>query len=450
MIVRRAIKAIGGWFLAVVVMGVLIASPATARDAAFIQPGSSNAGGEEEALKVEPKNEIDIGDTVIHATRRTTLFFVNESNGPVQVESVVVNSDANVQADVTNDDCSKQGTIAPTSRCSLEISITPSGSGEWSAQVLLTHNGAGRIARARLTGKTAGGTGTDERKETGLAVSAKESNPVDFGDLPVGAKAARSALMVNDSPDPITLYSIDVIEADNGLKVLDGGCAVDMELKPGESCPVTIVWEPGDAGQVSTDLIIRHSGRKGFAVVPVRGKTKEDAADTVSTKDEKPSSSVSGKSSAPLPPTADQLDNELSKAATKVSASALAAPKSSGDKTLRLIGTVGNRAVLLLPDGTTRTADLDDEIPLGNDQFAKITSIDSKSIKAIIDGKEKTIKLAAAAELVSKASAAAAKQSKEKDTSGKSTKSSATKTSTALPAATVGVGEGTMKGAVVP
>ena len=54
--------------------------------------------------------------------------------------------------------------------------------------------------------------------------------------------------MVNDSPTPITLYSIDVIEAANGLQRLDQGCAVDMELEPGESCPVTLLWSPSENG----------------------------------------------------------------------------------------------------------------------------------------------------------------------------------------------------------
>src|SRR6202012_1782228 len=105
--------------------------------------------------------------------------------------------------------------------------------------------------------------------------NAKEVKPVDFGDVGVGdGKVVRSTLMVNNSPEPITLYAIDVIEADNGLQKLDQGCAVDMELASGASCPVTLLWTPKTNGPVSTDLIIRHSGKMGFAVIPVRGVAK--------------------------------------------------------------------------------------------------------------------------------------------------------------------------------
>jgi hypothetical protein len=447
MIMRRAVR----WCLAAAVTGMLIASSAVARDAAFMQPGGN---GEDEAVKVEPKSEIDIGDTELHVTRRVTLFFVNESNAPVQVEKIAVNSDANITAEISNDDCSKQGTIAPDSRCSVEVSVTPSGAGAWSAEALMTHNGAGRIARAKLTGKTTGAGKTDENKETGLSVTSKEINPVDFGELPVGQKAVRSALMVNDSPDPITLYSIDVIEADSGLKVLDGGCAVDTELKPGESCPVTIAWEPTDPGQISTDLIIRHSGRKGFAVVPVRGKTKENP-DEVSVKDEKNTSTAGNSKGTPPPPSADELDKQISKSAVQISSAALA-PKSIGEKKLYLIGTVGNRAVLLLPDNTTQIADLDDEVPLGNDQKAKIIAINARSIKISIDGKEKTIQLGESPDLVAKAMAIEAKAQQVKDEAASknaSNKSSSTSkgSSTPLPNPTEGVvGMGTQKGYAAP
>jgi len=260
------------WYLAAAVIGMLFASPVAARDAAFMAPTATGGAGDE-AVQVEPKGGIDLGETNINIARRATLFFVNQGTATVQIEKVSLNSDASVAAEITNDDCSKQGTIAPQSRCSVEVSVTPSSPGTWTVEILLTHNGAGRIARTKISGKTTGAGSANDKKETGLDLSSKEVNPLNFGDLEVGGKAERSALMVNDSPDAITLYSIDVIEAGNGLQLLDQGCAVDMELKPGETCPVTLVWSPTDRGQVSTDLIIRHSGRQGFSVIPIRGTT---------------------------------------------------------------------------------------------------------------------------------------------------------------------------------
>ncbi len=379
----------------------LVTAPLYARDAAFMDPGASTIGAGDEAIKVDPKGDIDTGESVLNVARRTTLFFVNQTNLPVKVEKVSVNSDGNVVAEVSNDDCSKQGTIPALSRCSVEISVTPNSPGPWSVEALLTHDGTGRIARAKLTGKTSGSTAATERKDTGLALSTKDIAPVTFGDVDVGSgKAVRSALMINDSPDTITLYSIDVIEASNGLQRLDQGCAVDMELKPGESCPVTLVWTPTEHGQISTDLIIRHSGRLGFAVVPIRGNA---VGGTATAKDAGSKSDSVISSAIPPPPGAQELERATSGKIAPVSVNSLGGSlSSSSGGPLRLIGTVGNRAVLLKPDGTTAVVDVNEEFNV-DDKKAKITFISAKSVDILLDGKKKTLSLEAAPELTLKA-----------------------------------------------
>ena len=440
-----------GWLLAAAVIGMILASPVAARDAAFMEPTSGAGGAGDEAIRAEPKGEIDIGETNVNMARRVTLFFANSGNVPVNVEKVNANSDANVIAEIANDDCSKQGTIAPDSRCTVELSITPTSPGTWSVEVLMTHNGAGRIARAKVSGKTSGTVASGDRKETGLDMSSKEVTPINFGDLEINGKAVRSALMVNDSPDPITILSIDVIEATNGLSLLDQGCSVDLELKPGETCPVTLVWAPSDAGQVSTDLIIRHSGRQGFTVIPVRGKTKGLGLEATTTGDKsaKPTDnkSAGGKNSGT--PSLDAIQKAAN--LPQVPSDALTPPKTAAAPAagtadaIRLIGTVGNKALLLLGDGSTKIVITGDDVDLDNDQKVKVTEVTAKSVGLLIDGKKKELKLGSAKELISKASASGAKSDKGDKKSGSSTNvdssalsstSTSTSSTSALPAST--------------
>ncbi|MBV8061939.1 MAG: hypothetical protein JO126_06775 [Alphaproteobacteria bacterium] len=391
-----------------------------ARDAAFLDPGASTLnGGNDNAIRVEPKSDIDIGETVPNVARRSTIFLVNQTNVPVQIQKIAVNSDSNVKAEITSDDCSKLGTLASLSRCDIEFALTPDTSGgPWSVEVLITHNGAGRITRIHFNGKTTGNGGQD-KKEMGLAVSAKEVKPVDFGDVTVGeGKVVRSTLMVNDSPDPITLYSIDVIEADNGLTRLDQGCAVDMELKPGESCPVTMLWAPGANGQISTDLIIRHSGRVGFAVIPLRGKAHGGPENTGQDtgRNGKYSSRSSGGSTSIAPPPSAQ---ELSKANLNfptVSASALGGGVSDTHKApvrtapspddvsndIHLIGTVGDRAVIVKPDGSTAVARVGDTVAM-DDIKAKVVTITPKTLTLSMNGKSFDFQLEASHDLIERA-----------------------------------------------
>ncbi|MER2519660.1 MAG: hypothetical protein ABTQ34_03110 [Bdellovibrionales bacterium] len=384
-----------------------------ARDAAFVTPGaaatSTSASSTEGAVRVEPKSEIDTGESILTVARRTTLFFVNQSGTLLQIEKISLNSDGNVTAEITADDCSKQGSLGPTVRCSVEVAITPNSPGTWSVETLMTHSGAGRIARAKLTGKTSGTTA--EKKDNGLSLSTKDIKPVDFSSIDVGqGKVVRSALMVNDSPDPITIYSIDVIEAENGLQRLDQGCAVDMELKSGESCPVTLVWTPASEGLISTDLIIRHSGRLGFAVIPIRGAAKGEMATSSSSSGRGSGSlrsSGEGKLSSLAPPlSANDVEKALSSAISNNdlghAASLSTTIKTPESIMLRLIGTVGHRAVILKPDSTTAVVEMGNDFETGEGK-ATLMMVTAKSVDISYDGKRLTLPLEAAPELIANA-----------------------------------------------
>lgn len=399
-----------GFFILFLVL--LAAVPAAyARDVAFVEPGTG--GGTttlDEAFKIEPKSEVDIGDSVLNIVRRQSLFFVNQTSAPIKVEKVTISSDSTVTATVDNDDCSKEATLLPLSRCAIELSVTPTGPGSWGIELLMTHNGPGRITRAKIIGKTGGGD-TSDKKDHGLFLSAKDVKPIDFGEVTVGdGKIVRSALMINDSPSPISLYSIDVVEADKTLQRLDMGCSADMELKPGESCPVTLAWSPTNRGVISTDLIIRHSGQLGFAVVPVRGTAKGNEKE--GDNKDGPAKVTNGNSNRndaaqPPPPTPSEVAREVAKdaisghSAHAGGADSLAAATGS----VHLIGTVGNRAVLLKPDGSTAIVNAGDQVDLGGSSPAKVVSVSGNAATLTIDGKKKDLMLEAVQELKDKASA---------------------------------------------
>ena len=381
---------------------------AAGRDAAFMDPNLSAGGGRNatsDAVTVEPKSDIDTGESVINIARRVTLFFVNQTSVPVDVASVVTSSDGNVKSEIVADDCTKLGKIDPSSRCSVTVEVTSSSPGPWTAEVQMTHSGAGRIARAKLSGKTSGQTG--EKKDNGLSLSTKDIKPVDFGEVSAdGGMAVRSALMLNDSPEPITVLSIDVIAAENGLERLEQGCVPDEELRPGESCPVTMVWKPKGRGQISTDLIIRHTGRTGFTVIPLRGNAKgEDVGK--GGKVAETSGKASVKATSPLAEEIEKIASKLPPLPADLLPSGIAetppVKNDEGDASFHLIGTVGNRAVLLKPDGTTAVVDIGEDIVYGNGLIAKVTNVMPKGAEIFIAGKKKQLVLEASAALTAKA-----------------------------------------------
>lgn len=396
-------------FLLVLFVVFAFTSPAmAARDASFLAPSATMGAGaarNENAVGIEPKAEIDLGETGMNVAKRTTLFFVNQSNLPVGVLDVKANGDSNVVAEIVSDDCSRGKKIETASKCAVSVEVTPKGTGSWTAEVLMTHEGAGRLTRAKLTGKTS--SAAVKKESAGLALSTKDVKPVDFGKIDADAdKAVRSALMVNDSDEPITILSIEVIAPENGLEKLDQGCAEDMDLAPGESCPVTLVWNPKRPGNLSTDLIIRHTGRLGFAVVPIRGVAEESktARDAKTGADDKKEGA--GGKNVPLSPTAEEVEKAMQGRVRALPSSTLPAPyieESADMDGFHLIGTVGTRALLYMPDGSTKVVGVGEEIALGGEGKIKLLNVTAKQADILLNGEKKTLSLEAVSALTSKA-----------------------------------------------
>lgn len=408
-----------------------------ARDAAFMAPSAAAVSkvGTDEAVTIEPKPDVDAGETPINVGRRATFFFVNQTVQPIDIEKISANGDSNVKADIVSDDCSKGKTIPASSRCSVTIEATPTGSGSWSAELLMTHNGAGRIARARVTGTTK--SAAADKREMGLALSNRDIKPVDFGDVEVGtSKAVRSALMVNDSNEIISILSIEVIAPDNGLEKLEQGCEIDMDLKMGESCPVTLVWKPEHKGTISTDLIIRHSGRLGFAVIPIRGLAKEPVIKegtipaTATDKSSAsgyvtgPSQASGGKGKYPSPPTAQELEGMVNSGAIppisvgdlpsgSTASSGYSAPQSDSISGYHLIGTIGNRALIYKPDGATEVVAIGEEVEVTENSKFKMVNVASREAEILYQGKKKILKLESVSALTERA--AQLKQDEDKN-----------------------------------
>jgi hypothetical protein len=271
--------------LALIAAFALEASPAfAARNASFLNPNDAGKTGDAaknsimaNTLVADPAT-VDAGETLVNVARRITVFFFNGFRIPVDVQGLTLNADGNVRSKVLSDDCAQLKKIPTQDRCAIALEVTPSSPGPWSVELLVTHSGQGRIARAEVTGSTLGKA--DERSE-GLAISKKISAPLDFGTVKVNEeKAARTLLIENDSTEPLVISSIDLISvADGDLSLRKSGCKEGDHLKPGESCPVTVMWEPHERGNVATDLILRHSGNLGFVVVPIRGIAAAPAID---------------------------------------------------------------------------------------------------------------------------------------------------------------------------
>lgn len=380
-----------------------------ARDAAFVEPGTfAGKGGSTDALIADPKS-FEAGESTVGIMRRVSLFFVNTGSLPLTLAELTATGDGNVKVETENSDCGAQSKVGGFSRCTVSLAITPTSAGAWSVEILVKHDGMGRIARALVTGRAVNDAKSATRAE-GLNLSSRDMKPIDFGEVDLaGAPAVRTALMVNDSPETITIKAIDLIAVDQGLERLTTGCEVDQELKPDASCPITLKWQPRERGNIATDLIMRHTGKIGFTVIPVRGKgIGEGGGDGVMTsqavapptgRNTGSNGNTKGQKPLPVPPTpsADEVESITGKLPSTVVGESDDKPvtrtrATSSDK-LFLIGLVGTRAILQ-HGGVTRSVAIGDEVELGS-MTVKLLALAERKAKVLVNGTPRVVSLGA-------------------------------------------------------
>lgn len=336
------------------------------REASFVQPGTGPGGkrDNDDAIAASPR-EMDVGDTIVGITKRVRLYFTNYSGREATISDVSLSADSNVRTEIAADDCTKITKLKPNDKCSVSLEITPNSPGKWTGEVVMIHDAPGRVSRATLSGATAGEVGAGGQQPGLSLVGANKDQMIDFGTVPPGGNAVRSVLLANDSPNPLLIEKLELVAADRSLSLMgEGGCVEGAEVAPGGSCPVTVIWQPGGR-DISTDLIIRHTGPMGFAVIPVRGKTGGEGGADMRTERTPTATAVDAPDMEAMQEAPPSLPVGKSKIPA-ISAGALYGrghmPSNSMGSSLVLRGTSGKRAILADADGNVIVAGEDEVI----------------------------------------------------------------------------------------
>lgn len=357
------------------------AQPAGGREAAFIEPGRGTIGKDAptEIVYATPAN-LDVGETIVGVAKRVTLFFNNSGAQDATIAQMTVSADGNVLAELIDNDCQTLGRVPAGERCSVGVQITPNSPGPWTAEIVVVHDGPGRVTRAAVLGSTAGEVGNSGQQPGLSLLGSEKAQVIDFGSVEVGNSAVRSVLLVNDSPNSLTIESMELITPGRGLALVKEGCAVGLEISAGNSCPVTVRWEPLGRGDVSTDLIIRHTGPVGFAVLPVRGLVTGALGGAAS-------GGVSSARSADSPEAAAaSLPTAPGGKVPPISAAALFAKAAGGgDAKLTLRGVVGQRALLADAGGSVMVGSVGQTIVAEGVEH-RIISVEKDRVVITADG----------------------------------------------------------------
>jgi hypothetical protein len=269
----------------------------------------------------------------------------------------------------------------------VTVSVTAHQDGPWAAELLLSHNGPGKLSTVKLTGTAVYPSGSEVR--SALQILGLKDGKIDF-DKVVAERdtAVRTALLLNTLPSTVKLSGISIIAQDSDISIVEGSCSEGIELGTGQSCPITVLWKPTADKALSTDLLIRHDATVIPLVIPLRGLALEEKDGAKDRIDTPLAARGAGTAQASLPP--PPMPGEQN--------SPGALPDSGhqqGDRTKAsavFTGVVGGKAVFRTSDGRIVLASKSKSLTLGT-QTVTVVEVSSTSVTLKSAGATATLEI---------------------------------------------------------
>jgi len=175
----------------------------------------------------------------------------NPGSAPVNISSVsLIGANASNFKAVAG--CDKSD-IAPDGTCTIKITFTPGGRGDYVASLVIAGNAVSGPRRVSLRG--AGVVST--RPAVSLS-----SNTLDFGNQEVGgASAAQRIVLTNSGPVPLNLSRIGLTGANAADFEEKNNCG--RSLNPAGACVIEIAFSPKGEGRRNASLTITDDAANG-------------------------------------------------------------------------------------------------------------------------------------------------------------------------------------------
>lgn len=206
------------------------------------------------AFSVAPPS-FDFGNVRVGTNSAPETFTVtNTGNGDLVFGPSAVTITTGNAGDfaIVSDTCSDD-TIAPAATCEVEVRFTPTATGVRSSQVQFISNAASSPDLAAVSG-----FGTQP-------VFSRTPASINFGDVFINSDTADDTITVtNTGDDTLAFTSISVSGANAAdFTILAGGCQTLPNLGPGQSCVLTVQFDPSALGARNAQVDFVTDGGNG-------------------------------------------------------------------------------------------------------------------------------------------------------------------------------------------
>lgn len=217
---------------------------------------NSDDGGEEQpavsSLALTPAT-IDFGDEDVRKRSAVqTLTLTNGGAQPAGIAAIELTGRHRRSFAITKaTTCSAEAPLNETDTCTVAVRFQPKGRGERTATLVVRFVGGVEQLASRLRG-----TGLGEPE---IVV---ETTRLEFGEVELGSgPVTESTTVRNRGNVPLRFESLDLEGPAAGnyrLVQRDNGCTPRRGLRPGQACTLTVRFTPGEVGERTATLVVRH------------------------------------------------------------------------------------------------------------------------------------------------------------------------------------------------
>lgn len=216
------------------------------------------------------KEPVDF-ETVQAGRDRVTraIPLTNDGGTPIKVTGIKLAID-DEQMQVQPESCLGQE-LGTGARCTVALTWKPSRPGRLANVLMVEHSGRSRSLTIPIKGvaqppgfaKRPGGDAED------LLVPSPDQ--VDFGTASLKTSASRAVIVTNIDEQPVMINRVDLVGNPQTLRLSDDSCT-RRSIEPGRACLVTLLYTPATAADLSINMVVHHSGPRGYLVIPITSK----------------------------------------------------------------------------------------------------------------------------------------------------------------------------------
>lgn len=196
---------------------------------------------------------------VEQASGSQTIDLRNEGSAAAKIVAVEL-SGGDAEAFRTESDGCTGRTIGPQEGCSVAIRFRPRREGPHRAELRLRAAAGGEPRRVTLVASAVA-------PRLGL-----DREVVDFGSVHRTTAGRVQLTASNRGTDTLTLRGLAIAGGAGGdFRVQGGTCAPPLDLRPGESCVIGVLFAPASDGRLTASLAIEHDGVSGPRELPLAG-----------------------------------------------------------------------------------------------------------------------------------------------------------------------------------